>query len=162
MNATGPARQGQRMSKRKKAEPVHTAWRQMRARCLNSSHPSFHNYGGRGIKICHRWLNDFAAFKKDMGPKPQGQRYSLERIDNAKGYSPKNCRWATYKEQGQNRRYTVWITFNGRTMCATDWARELGIWVSPLLRRLRKWPVEIALTLPKQKNGAWRSYATGK
>lgn len=79
----------------------YTAWRAMRLRCNNPSHPAYHNYGGRGITVCERW-DDFALFAQDMGLCPDG--HSLERKDNDKGYEPDNCVWATRVEQGQNRR----------------------------------------------------------
>jgi hypothetical protein len=70
----------------------------MIARCTCSTHHNFHNYGGRGIKICARWRNSFAAFLEDMGECPS-MKHSVDRIDNDGNYEPGNCRWATMKEQ---------------------------------------------------------------
>jgi hypothetical protein len=80
-------------------------WRQMFSRCYCPAHVSFHNYGGRGITVCKRWRS-FANFLADMGDRPEGLQ--LDRINNCKGYSPKNCRWATTYEQYLNKRTHGW------------------------------------------------------
>lgn len=85
--------------------PLFKAWRAMLARCTNPRHPSYSDYGGRGIAVCERWL-EFPNFLADMGEKPT-PGHSLDRIDVSKGYSPENCRWASTLEQIHNRRNSL-------------------------------------------------------
>lgn len=115
-------------------------WCGLRSRCLNSSNPAFSRYGGRGIKVCERW-NDFANFLADMGPRPPGK--SLDRINNDGDYEPRNCRWATAKEQSRNRRSNVVLEFRGERMIVSEWAERIGCTNEALFHRIaRKQPVE--------------------
>lgn len=128
---------------------IYSSWKAMKARCLNPKSKSYHNYGNRGIMICERWLNSFENFLADMGEKSEG--LTLERINNDKGYYKENCKWATRKEQANNRRLAnkkyIIIDFNGCKLTISQWAKKLNIKRATLKNRLHLgWPIERALT----------------
>lgn len=124
-------------------------WAHMKARCTKPGHPAFKNYGGRGITVCDRWLAGFENFIADMGKKPD-PRMDIDRIDNAKGYEPGNCRWANRVTNMRNKRNNRTITAFGQTRCLTEWAALYDISVQALRYRIRQgWPIEMALTHPK-------------
>ena len=129
---------------------VYRTWIGMKARCFNRSHPFYRYYGGRGIRICKRWLR-FENFFEDMGEHPKGQ--TLERIKNNRGYAPGNCRWASRGDQVRNRRNNIRLSFEGRSMCLAEWAHAIGMKPHTLFCRIRVsgWSIERALTEPIQK-----------
>ncbi len=144
----------------KVGSPEYNAWRSMIKRCHVPTTSHYHNYGGRGIKVCERWRESFEDFYADMGDRP-GPGYSLDRIDNDGDYEPDNCRWATAKQQLRNTRVTHFLTHGGKTMCIADWAKELGTTPVTICARLRYgWPVERVLSEPvatytKQDRAYW-------
>lgn len=99
---------------------IHTAiyrcWRHMKARCTNPNDQKYARYGGRGIVVCDEWLKDFRNFYVDMGERPY-DLYSLDRIDNDKGYYKENCRWATRKQQSNNRNDSLNNANSRKTHC---------------------------------------------
>jgi len=117
--------------------PEYVTYKSMKERCNNEKGRFYYNYGGRGIKVCERWLESYQNFLEDMGRRPS-LAYSLDRIDNEGNYEPSNCRWATKKQQGNNTRDTVFVTMNGKTKSLTEWAEELGINRRTLYDRRRK------------------------
>jgi len=120
--------------------PTWSTWSKMRKRIKDGAKHS-PVYGN--IDIDPRW-NDFEVFLKDMGERPNGK--TLDRIDNTKGYWKHNCRWATQAEQNRNRSSNVILTYDGKTMCATDWANEIGIHRDTIRRRLKRGlPIEKVL-----------------
>lgn len=109
-------------------------WQTMLDRCNNEFSGSFKNYGGRGIKVCNRWLS-FESFISDVGKCP-GNGYSLDRIDNNGDYEPTNVRWATQSEQSRNTRRNINVAYGGETMVLKDWSVRLGISYYTLIDRL--------------------------
>lgn len=85
--------------------PEYRSWDSMKSRCYRQSYTGWHRYGGRGIKVCDRWLESFINFLEDMGKKPD-PTYTIDRIDPDGNYEPSNCRWASKKEQRANQSVT--------------------------------------------------------
>lgn len=124
----------------------------LKNRCYWTKHVQYKDYGGRGIKVCQRWLDSFLLFYNDMGMAP-GPEYTIDRRDNDGDYTPENCFWATRKHQNNNKRSNRIITFNGETMTLIQWAEKLGMRQSTLSGRINtmKWTIERALTEPIKK-----------
>jgi hypothetical protein len=143
--------------------PTHRSWMSMRQRCGNPNDGAWKNYGGRGIAVCMRW-SVFENFLADMGLAPEG--HEIERIDVNGNYEPGNCRWATTKEQANNRRTNRLITHRGRTRTLTQWAEELGLKMHTLYRRIvvKKMPLDEAMkpALMSASERAKRGHATRK
>jgi hypothetical protein len=129
-------------------------WKSMIIRCGNPNHTSYADYGGRGIRVCDRWLdpeNGLRNFLSDMGTRPS-PGLSLNRIDNNGNYCPDNCEWTTQREQSRNRRSNIMLTYNGKTQCVTDWSTEFGLHNRTIISRLKAgWTVEAAITTPGNK-----------
>ena len=113
------------------AERLYKVFKGMHRRCEKESDPNFIRYGGRGITVCEEWT-DYETFrdwalKNGYDPLAKRTTCTLDRIDNNKGYSPENCRWATNKEQCNNRRKHVLLEINGETKNIAQWASESGL-----------------------------------
>lgn len=123
------------------------SWAAMWARCTDPKKDSWESYGGAGITVDPRWKN-FATFLADMGPMPNG-RYTIDRIENARGYAPDNCRWATDKQQQRNKRNNKHLFYAGRSQPIAAWAEELNLPRKMLEKRIRVgWDIERALKTP--------------
>lgn len=105
--------------------PEFKIWSLIKERCLKPNCKAWKWYGGKGITLCDRWLK-FENFYADMGPRPS-EKHSVDRVDNTRGYSPDNCRWATDIQQANNRTNNVLITREGVTQTMKQWAQQLGI-----------------------------------
>jgi hypothetical protein len=124
---------------------AYSSWQHMRDRCTNPKYTSYKNYGAKGISVCERWQR-FESFIEDMGQPNLGE--SIDRIDSTGNYEPSNCKWSTASEQMRNTSRTRVFSFNGKTQCAEDWARELGLSRGQLVtwRIDNGWSLEKALT----------------
>ena len=119
-----------------KKTPGHSSWASMLERCRRPKHPAYHRYGGRGIKVCERWENSFAAFYEDMGPRPDG--LTLDRIDPDGDYEPGNCRWASPQEQQNNTCTNRFLEIDGERLTIAQHARKRGINYETFWTRLRR------------------------
>ena len=116
-----------------KPSKAYIAWRSMRSRCLNPNTTRYHRYGGRGITVCERWANSFEAFYADVGEPPEGAW--LDRIDNNKGYTKGNVRWATIQQQANNKSTNTFVRFKGKRQTLAEWAREIELPYRLLMNR---------------------------
>lgn len=124
-------------------------WISIRSRCSNPRNTAWENYGGRGIKVCDRW-ESFEHFLSDMGRKPS-KRHTIERRDVNGDYEPKNCFWATMKEQARNKRNQHFVEVNGRAISLAQAVEESAhnLNYNTVLYRIRRgWSVERALGTP--------------
>lgn len=130
--------------------PLRPLWISMVMRCTNPNRGDYRNYGAKGIKVCEEWETIFgfvASIEKSIGPRPT-PKHTLDRINSMGNYEPGNVRWATQSEQLRNQSRNHWITFDGETLCLTDWANKQGISKHTLLARIKKlgWTTHRALT----------------
>jgi hypothetical protein len=133
--------------------PTYRAWVSMKVRCNNPKNVFYRHYGGRGIKVCDRWQNSFESFFADMGARPP--KHSIDRIDPNGNYEPGNCRWATQREQMNNRRCNRFVEIDGKTQTLATWLRESGLKPSTYQDRIvRGWDIERAIKTPPIDPGA--------
>lgn len=113
-------------------------WSTMKQRCYNVNNHKYSDYGARGISVCDRWIgkSGFKNFLEDMGERPF--LHTLDRIENDKDYSKENCRWATPKEQGANKRNNIWIEYNGERKIAAEWGRLYNINPRSLIKNINR------------------------
>jgi len=132
--------------------PTYASWQNMLARCFQPSNPAFAYYRSRGITVCERW-RAFENFLSDMGDRAADT--TLDRIDNSGGYEPGNCRWATKREQANNRITNLRFSWRGAEYTLADLARASGVSKDILRERLCRqdgWTVERAIETPVRKH----------
>jgi hypothetical protein len=131
----------------KSKHPLYATWNGMIARCNKPAMINYAYYGGRGIRVCERWMT-FENFVADMGEKPSPD-LEIDRIDKNGNYEPGNCRWASRKEQARNRRSNRRIGLGGRVKTAIEWEEETGIPAKTILKRIKMgWSPRDALLTP--------------
>lgn len=124
-------------------------WRDMKYRCNNIGFASYHRYGGRGIKVCDDWENDYVKFKNWALTNGYDDNLTIDRIDVDGNYEPSNCRWVTRKEQANNRYTNRFIELNGEIKSLKQWSEQTGIGSKTLEFRLdHNWPLEDVFNKP--------------
>ena len=133
-------------------KPLYDVWHGIIRRCTHKHHARYKDYGGRGIRVCERWLT-FENFVADMSPRPDGA--CIERKDNDGHYEPNNCCWSSAVEQANNRRSSKLLTFNGETLTLALWSKRVGLKYQTILHRIDRlgWSIESALTIPRMHRG---------
>ena len=135
-------------------EKLYHIWLGMKQRCSNPKCKEYDNYGGRGITVCDEWKNDYAAFRQwaysnGYDKTKNKKECSIDRIDNNKGYSPDNCRWADSYTQANNKNNNVCITYNNMTHTISEWSQITGISREVIKGRLKMgWNIEDTLSRP--------------
>ena len=131
--------------------PEYSSWTNMKGRCCNPKNRSYHDYGGRGITICDRWIESFENFYADMGPKPS-PKHSLDREHVSGNYEPENCRWATAQTQLNNTRRNTYVIYENKQYTLAELARYLGLGYQSFVRfyRKRNLPLDQAIARAKK------------
>lgn len=130
--------------------PLFRVWQHIKDRCINSNDKSYKNYGGRDIKICKEWLNDFKAFYDWCIVTGYKKGLTLDRIDNNGNYEPNNCRWASRKIQNRNKRSNTYLSINKEVLCFKDACDKYSsISYSSIISRIcRGWNLQAAMFTP--------------
>ncbi len=122
---------------------LYNIFSKMKTRCYKTYDTHYKDYGGRGIKICDEWLNDFMSFYNWAYENGYNDTLTIDRIDNNKGYSPDNCRWVDMKTQNNNTRNNAYYTYNGKTRTLKQWAEEYNLNYAKMKNRRRLgWNIE--------------------
>lgn len=137
---------------------IYDIWAHMKSRCGKPNCKEYEWYGGRGIKVCEEWANDFMAFFNWAMANGYRDDLTIERKDVAGNYDPENCEWATTDVQSNNKTTTKYLTYEGYTFSLRDWSRILGLDLRGLWWRLftAKWDKDDAIRRKNNSNEKWR------
>lgn len=131
---------------------LRSIWRGMKERCFRKENISYPLYGGRGITVCEEWAKSFMAFREWALKNGYAENLSIDRTDSNGNYCPENCRWVTAKEQSNNTRRNVFITYKEKTMTVSEWAEITGIKKETLADRKRRgWSDSDCIEIPVVK-----------
>jgi hypothetical protein len=129
---------------------LYKIWAAIKGRCFNKNNSAYKNYGARGITICDEWINNYPAFEKWAIDHGYNDSLTIDRIDVNGNYCPENCRWATRREQQNNRRVNHFLEYHGKKKTIAEWARTLNISSKRIYERLsRGWSTKNALSRKK-------------
>lgn len=131
---------------------LYSIYKNMKQRCYNEKRPDYKRYGGKGVRICEEWLNDFQTFYDWAYSNGYKDNLSIDRIDVNGNYHPSNCRWANDETQARNRTNNSIATINGKRKTVTEWANKLNVHHGNVRSRInRGWSPEEALTTPMER-----------
>nr|DAH72017.1 MAG TPA: PVL ORF-50-like family [Caudoviricetes sp.] len=132
---------------------LHRIWCNMRNRCSNTNMKAYKDYGGRGIKVCEEWSNNFMNFYNWAIANGYKENLTIDRINNNGNYEPSNCRFSTAEQQAHNKRNSIMLSYKKETKHISVWAKEYNITRATLWKRLfvLNWDIEKALTKPLKK-----------
>lgn len=117
---------------------LHHIWIGMKSRCYDKNKSCYRNYGGKGIKVCDLWKNDFVPFYNWAMENGYKKGLTIDRIDSTRDYCPENCRWVTRAEQNRNTSRNLMITYKGETRCLREMSRKYGIHWATISYRLKR------------------------
>ena len=135
---------------------LYRIWLNMKNRCNNPKTWAYSFYGGLGITVCPEWNDSVESFYEWSMSHGYSDELTLDRIDCSKGYYPDNCRWVDRKVQGENKKSSIFVTWNNETHTLSDWSLILGIPQKTLNWRYHHWDIDRAFSQPLTSRGGWR------
>ena len=135
-------------------ERLYETWKNMKRRCNDPQNKRYAQYGGRGIKVCPEWEHDYLAFRSWAVSAGYQDNLTIDRIDVNKGYFPENCRWVTPDEQMNNMTKNHMISYHGKRLSMSQWAKEFGLTYGAMNHRIQRgWSMERIENTPERRSG---------